>query len=606
MVSPPTRNACAILDTQERTVMYLSARITVMNKEDLVTVWLISPEPSVNKQFASLIMTLRSPMSVSISDLVVGAIFTYEILYILDRTFVIMLETSYNMGATIFQMKKNLKKALDKINNDPTTKGWFTKFILYPFDSVSNKDYWYKPVISSNSDDIVNAVKNITTTACPGPNGCSPTICEPHYDATFTDVDRTFVIMLETSYNMGATIFQMKKNLKKALDRINTDPTTKGWFTKFILYPFDSVSNKDYWYKPVVSSNSDDIVNAVKNITTTACPGPNGCSPNCARPIMETLKTVLAMKEVAVPNSVILVVSRSSPEDYTLINGMIQQLMDSKAQVNDTGAVRAGTYRLTMTGAGGQYCQMNIRGRSSVEQYLVIVYGRDSMGATIRRNFMTNCVATRPDQPPGKPTCDLSEVKQDTLFIIDASQQNANSTENFKSVAAMTLADTAQGGFSYNAPEHSFDNVQMLLSNLTFLGRPGQNVTRSVVFIRREKLTNTVMVLPALLLHFMRFLLFSAMQLAIGSYGSANQGYRPSARHMIVYVTSANPTDDDPASLVYTIRRQGLYQISVITVGITPSEKLLSIVAKDCLYQAADVDDLMTNGVNFVQGLSCS
>ncbi|EYC07094.1 hypothetical protein Y032_0072g685 [Ancylostoma ceylanicum] len=637
---------------------------------------------------------------------------------------------------------------------------------------------------------------------------CEQAICEPHYDATFTDVDRTFVIMLETSYNMGATIFQMKKNLKKALDKINTDPTTKGWFTKFILYPFDSVSNKDYWYKPVVSSKSDDIVNAVKNITTTACPGPNGCSPNCARPIMETLKNVLAMKEIAVPNSVILVVSRSSPEDYTLINGMIQQLIDSKAQinfvlpaisspcgegwntpeanamftatsysdgdvfvmspidfvmnylqlyipslyrsggleaggsfdcsyheflfqvehgmyeftvdyyhpivdppvtitltdpagdfinlppnlissdtnylgviqVNDTGAVRAGTYRLTMSGAGGQYCQMYIRGRSSVEiypayvrtsddgyggatndkahfapvmdenntivvhadglgdgqlsyvqvvapmaglqhtstlvrrdskcsyeyyapipfvcsyeQFLVVVYGRDSMGATIRRNFMTNCVTTRPDQPPGKPTCDLSAVMQDTLFIIDASQQNANSADNFKSlrsfaiqtqipyrfsadaaqVAAMTLADTAQGGFSYNAPEHSFDNVQMLFSNLTFLGRPGQNVT-------------------------------SAMQLAIGSYGSANQGYRPSARHLIVYVTSANPTDDDPASLVYTIRRQGIYQISVITVGITPSEKLLSIVGKDCLYQAANVDDLMTNGVNFVQGLSCS
>lgn len=48
---------------------------------------------------------------------------------------------------------------------------------------------------------------------------------------------------------------------------------------------------------------------------------------------METLKSVLAMPEIAVPNSVVLVVSRSSPEDYTLINGMIQQLIDSKAQV---------------------------------------------------------------------------------------------------------------------------------------------------------------------------------------------------------------------------------------------------------------------------------
>ncbi|VDK67370.1 unnamed protein product [Cylicostephanus goldi] len=86
--------------------------------------------------------------------------------------------------------------------------------------------------------------------------------------------------MLETSYNMGATIFQMKRSLKAAFEKINTDPTTKGWFSKFVLYPFDSVSNKNYWYPPVVSTNSDDIVAAVLNITTMACPGPNGCSPS--------------------------------------------------------------------------------------------------------------------------------------------------------------------------------------------------------------------------------------------------------------------------------------------------------------------------------------
>ncbi|KAK6766690.1 hypothetical protein RB195_026146 [Necator americanus] len=637
---------------------------------------------------------------------------------------------------------------------------------------------------------------------------CEQAVCEPPYKTTFTDVGRTFVIMLETSYNMGATIFQMKRNLKKAFDKINNDPTTKGWFSKFILYPFDSVSNQKYWYPPVISSNSDDIVAAVANITTMACPGPNDCSPYCARPIMETLKTVLALPDVVVPNSVILVVSRSSPEDYTLVNSMVQQLIDSKAQinfilpavaspcgegwntpasnamytatsygdgdifvmsptdftsnflqqyipslyrtgnleaggstnctyqeylfqvehsmyeftidyyhpivnppvvvtltdpagdtinfppnlissdsnylgvvqVNDTGAVRSGTYRLTMSGAGGQYCQMYIRGRSAIEiypayvrtsddsyggatndkahfapvmgenntivvhadglvnglltyvqvvvpgvgllhtstlvrrdsrcsyeyyapvpfvcsyeQFLVIVYGRDPLGATIRRNFITNCVSNRPDLPPPPATCDLSAVQQDTLFVVDASLQNSNSEANFKNlrsftiqtqlpykfspgyaqVAAMTLADTAQGGFSYNAPEHSFDNVQMLLSNLTFLGRPGQSVT-------------------------------SAMQLAISSYGSANQGYRPSAQHILIYVTSTNPTDDDPGSLVFSIRRQGLYQIAVITVGITPSEKLLSIVGKNCLYQAADIDDLMSNGINFVQGLSCA
>ncbi|KAK6050548.1 hypothetical protein COOONC_11947, partial [Cooperia oncophora] len=68
---------------------------------------------------------------------------------------------------------------------------------------------------------------------------CELPVCTQKYDATFTDTGRTFVIMLETSYNMGSTIFQMKKNLKTALDSIQNDTTTKGWFSKFILYPFD-------------------------------------------------------------------------------------------------------------------------------------------------------------------------------------------------------------------------------------------------------------------------------------------------------------------------------------------------------------------------------
>ncbi|KAK5975821.1 VWFA domain-containing protein, partial [Trichostrongylus colubriformis] len=231
----------------------------------------------------------------------------------------------------------------------------------------------------------------------------------------------------------------------------------------------------------------------------------------------------------------------------------------------------------------------------SYEQYIIIVYGTDSQGATFRRKYLTNCVSTRPPPLPARPTCDLSEVTQDLLFVLDSSQQNADSENTFKSirnfavqtqlpfrfsadyaqVAAMTLADTAQGGFSYNAAEHSFDNVQMLLSNLTYLGRPGQNVT-------------------------------SAMQLTISSYGSTNQGYRKPARHLMVYVTSSNPTDDDPASLLYAIRRQGLYQIAIVTLNLTPSDKLLSLVNERCLYQAASVDSLMSYGVNFVQGLACA
>lgn len=64
--------------------------------------------------------------------------------------------------------------------------------------------------------------------------------CEPPVPSSFATTGRTLAIMLETSYGMGSTIWLMQRNLKAALDSIQTDPTTRGWFTEFILYPFDS------------------------------------------------------------------------------------------------------------------------------------------------------------------------------------------------------------------------------------------------------------------------------------------------------------------------------------------------------------------------------
>ncbi|KHJ78014.1 hypothetical protein OESDEN_22366 [Oesophagostomum dentatum] len=55
----------------------------------------------------------------------------------------------------------------------------------------------------------------------------------------------------------------------------------------------------------------------------------------------------------------------------------------SVVKVNDSGTIRAGTYRMTMSGAGGQYCQLNIRGRSAIEIYPAYVSSSDgSYGGT--------------------------------------------------------------------------------------------------------------------------------------------------------------------------------------------------------------------------------
>ncbi|PIC16616.1 hypothetical protein B9Z55_023164 [Caenorhabditis nigoni] len=163
---------------------------------------------------------------------------------------------------------------------------------------------------------------------------CQLAHCEPPYPTTFNDKERTLVLMLETSYNMGSSIFQLKKNLKASLDSINNDPTLQGWFTNFVLYPFDSTSNQASWYPPTISRNSDDIVAAVKNISTMSCPGTAPCSSQCPRPIVGVIKNILDMDVLSAPNSVILVITRSSPEDYTSVGSIAQKLQDKKAYIN--------------------------------------------------------------------------------------------------------------------------------------------------------------------------------------------------------------------------------------------------------------------------------
>uniref|UniRef100_A0A1I7T995 EGF-like domain-containing protein n=1 Tax=Caenorhabditis tropicalis TaxID=1561998 RepID=A0A1I7T995_9PELO len=632
---------------------------------------------------------------------------------------------------------------------------------------------------------------------------CQLAHCEPPYPTTFNDKERTLAIVLETSYNMGSSIFQLKKNLKASLDSINNDPTLQGWFTNFVLYPFDSTSNQASWYPVTVSRNSDDIVTAVKNISTMSCPGNAPCSSQCPRPIVSVINNVLNMDALASPNSVILVITRSSPEDYLQVGQIAQKLQDKKAYinfvfpaidspcgegwntpnvdalyqiisysqgntftmnavelsknfitqyiptlyssggiaassgncmndeiifqvehemyefsidfyhplmetikvfnpsgeqmtvpdsiissdsnyigifpVNDTGATRAGTYRIVLSGTGGNNCFATVRGRSGLEiflgfvdsasdsnngatsdaahhapinlenntvvvhanglgagivryvqivmpgfglmhttemrrrdsecsyewyattpfsfdydSYYVIIYGSSEFGSNWKRNFYVSTVGSRPPLPPPPANCDLQSVKQDTLFLIDSSLKDSNVTftilkqfavtvmqpynyaNALAQVAALSVADKAYGGFSFNAGENSFDRVSGLLYGMPYIGVDGQNVT-------------------------------AGLQYVLDYYDQPSQGYRPAAdvRHVLVYVTQTNPTDGDPSELVRTIKRSGLYEVVVVALDMQPSDKLTNIVAPRCFYYAQDFHDLMNYGVNFVQGQSC-
>lgn len=158
-----------------------------------------------------------------------------------------------------------------------------------------------------------------------GPN-CQYPICEPQKGANFNDTGVTLAIVLETTIKTGNAIYYLKYNLKKILDNVMLDTVTSSkWISNYILYPFDSNANQNYWYPVVISNTTDAIQSSLDNITQylpNLCPGSGGTTAtcesgsNCSRPIFGVLLDLMTRAEFKGPNSVVLVITTSSPNDY--------------------------------------------------------------------------------------------------------------------------------------------------------------------------------------------------------------------------------------------------------------------------------------------------
>lgn len=103
-----------------------------------------------------------------------------------------------------------------------------------------------------------------------------------------------------------------------------TQNTASNWISNYILYPFDSTSNRDYWYPKVTNTNFSAITDSLKNMTQTfnGCPGPSGYTcqsgADCPRPIFTVLGETLADPTFKSPNSVVLLITASNANDYPL------------------------------------------------------------------------------------------------------------------------------------------------------------------------------------------------------------------------------------------------------------------------------------------------
>ncbi|KAK0396489.1 hypothetical protein QR680_001737 [Steinernema hermaphroditum] len=164
---------------------------------------------------------------------------------------------------------------------------------------------------------------------------CEFPLCDQMSAPNFNNDNRTLAIVLETTFKNTPAMIRLRKKLKGIIDSVESGPTS-SWFNNYILYPFDSLSDKPNWFKPTVSSNSDDLLKALEDIPLNECPEDQICETGdkCPRPIMTALNETLNHPKFVSPNSVVFVITRSSAEDAVLYYDIEPNIQKSKAQIN--------------------------------------------------------------------------------------------------------------------------------------------------------------------------------------------------------------------------------------------------------------------------------
>jgi len=104
--------------------------------------------------------------------------------------------------------------------------------------------------------------------------------------------------------------------------------------------------------------------------------------------------------------------------------------------------------------------------------------------------------------------------------------------------------------------------------------------------------------------------MLSALQLLVNTYGTQTQGYRPDAQHLAIYITrNVGFTGGDPYEYANTMRRAGTWGLASLGFGVLQggsSNNLIQLSGGErCYYGVGDTNFLNTDGLNFLQTLTC-
>uniref|UniRef100_A0A914UW52 VWFA domain-containing protein n=1 Tax=Plectus sambesii TaxID=2011161 RepID=A0A914UW52_9BILA len=232
---------------------------------------------------------------------------------------------------------------------------------------------------------------------------------------------------------------------------------------------------------------------------------------------------------------------------------------------------------------------INDEQKSCVQPYYHDIKDYDSITATglpeIQKDV--NCA-------PPPASCDLKQRKLDLVFMLDASMSTSsfqlvktfvetmllgyNINQNFTQFGLITVAATAQSRFTLDASRNG--GVPSLVDPVPYDGSNGQNMT-------------------------------GALTLLTSTFAQPSNGYRNDAQHLVIYITSnAEFTDGNPIPQSDTIRRAGSWGIATLAYGTLSgdSNNLIQLSGKNntCYYPIVNPSDLNTNGLNFLQSVTCS
>uniref|UniRef100_A0A158R5S5 EGF-like domain-containing protein n=1 Tax=Syphacia muris TaxID=451379 RepID=A0A158R5S5_9BILA len=172
-------------------------------------------------------------------------------------------------------------------------------------------DYWAG--VQCDTPQCVNGGSlDSENNVCKCPDGyigdaCQYAECLPQVPATFSTDGKTFVLLVELTEPNRAAVESLVSNVKSLITDVITNHS--GWFSNILLLTFNSqqvLTNRTYETEEDFIFDVEQLPHVIQDPGTV-----------CGAPLFEAVMAASRSSAVVKPNSILLTVTRSVPNDYS-------------------------------------------------------------------------------------------------------------------------------------------------------------------------------------------------------------------------------------------------------------------------------------------------